>query len=77
VSRRRKESACVPRESPPQRLSNRFTITSLTDPTTELPWNHIVAKNRGEGVRLLPQPISPAVARSVKERRVGIDKCYA
>jgi hypothetical protein len=36
--------------------SNPFGMKSLTDPTSQLPWNHIVAKNTGGGVSVhIPQ----------------------
>jgi hypothetical protein len=35
---------------------NPFGITSLTDPATELPWNHIVTKNIGGRGPLEPPP---------------------
>jgi hypothetical protein len=34
---------------PPLQHSNTFRITSFADPSLQLPWNHILAKNIGGG----------------------------
>jgi hypothetical protein len=47
----------TPRKSPPPAPSNHFAITFLTNPTSQLPSNHIVAKNIGGGVPFpIPKP---------------------
>jgi hypothetical protein len=48
--------------SPKHQSSNSFRITSLTDPTLKLPWNHIVTKNIGGRGSLEPLPLSPSAS---------------
>src|ERR1700680_1282519 len=45
-------------------VTNSFRITSLYDPIAQLPWNHIVAKNRGRGNALeiaSTDPVTPII----------------